>query len=201
MKRLIAANAALLAVPAMMAFTAAPAAAQDAGGDKVNTVIIYGDDECPQSTADQITVCARMDESERYRIPERLRQSDNPANESWTNRVESYETVGKFGPLSCSAIGAGGELGCTAQMIEQAYAEKAQSSNVRFSELIAEARKERLSTIDEDAAATQARVEEIERQYEERRRAQGEDAEPAELPDPGQPRVVDPADLPPPSPN
>src|SRR5690606_16959082 len=118
---------------------------------------------------------------ERYRIPERLRQSDNPANNAWANRVQAFEAVGDFGPLSCSPIGTGGELGCTAEMIEAAYAERAQSSNVRFSQLIAEERAERLSTIDADAAATQARVEELERQYDERiRRAQeGEEGEAA----------------------
>ncbi len=56
-----------------------PAAAQDQAGDKVNTVIVYGEDECPQSTGGDIVVCARMDESERYRIPEALRFSDDPA--------------------------------------------------------------------------------------------------------------------------
>jgi hypothetical protein len=59
-------------------------------------------------------------------------------------------------------------------MIEAAYAEKAGSSNVRFAELIAQARAERLSTIDEEAAATQARVEELERQYMERLRREQE---------------------------
>jgi hypothetical protein len=178
---------------AVVALAPMPAVAQDDGGDRVNTLIIYGDDECPKSEGDEIVVCARMDEGERYRIPERLRQSDDPANNAWANRVQSFETVGDFGPLSCSPIGTGGELGCTAEMIEAAYAERAQSSNVRFSQLIAEERAERLATIDEEAAATQARVEELERQYDERlRRAQeGE----AETTDPSPPPVgaVDPS--------
>jgi hypothetical protein len=182
---------------AVVALAPMPAVAQDDGGDRVNTLIIYGDDECPKSEGDEIVVCARMDEGERYRIPERLRQSDDPANNAWANRVQSFETVGDFGPLSCSPIGTGGELGCTAEMIEAAYAERAQSSNVRFSQLIAEERAERLATIDEEAAATQARVEELERQYDERlRRAQeGE----AETTDPSPPPVgaVDPSRTPP----
>lgn len=161
MNRQIAIAAALFSA----ALTAPPAAAQDIGGDKVNTLIVYGEDECPESTGDQITVCARMDESERFRIPENLRQSDSPANESWVSRVKSFEAVGNFGPLSCSPIGAGGELGCTAALIETAYAEKATSNSVRFSQLIEQARQERLSTIDAEAADTQARVEELERQY------------------------------------
>ena len=124
---------ALVAACGALAVMPAPAAAQDQGGDRVNTLIIYGDDECPPSAEGEIVVCARMDEGERYRIPERLRQSQDPANEAWASRVQSYETVGNFGPLSCTPVGAGGELGCTAEMIEAAYAERAQSSNVRFS--------------------------------------------------------------------
>jgi hypothetical protein len=45
---------------------------------------------------------------------------------------------------------------------------------VRAGELIAAAREERLATIDEEAAATQARVEELERQYLERVRKEDE---------------------------
>lgn len=149
----------------LSASLAAPVAAQDAGGDKVNTLIVFGEDSCPQSSAEEITVCARMAENERFRIPQNLRESTDPANEAWASRVESFETVGDFGALSCSAVGLGGELGCTAAMIKQAYAEKAAGSDVRFGQLIEAARAERLSTIDAEAADTQARVEVLERQY------------------------------------
>lgn len=161
---LIVAAAASLA----FAFAVTPASAQDDGGDRVNQVIIFGQDECPMSEGDTITVCARLDESERYRIPPRLRNSSSPDNEAWARRAQSFETVGRFGPMSCSAAGAGGDLGCTAQMIETAYAERAAGSDVRFSQLIEEERAERLSEIDAEAAATQARVEELERAYMER---------------------------------
>ena len=70
-----------------LALVSSPAAAQDTGEERVNTLIVYGEDECPPSTGDEITVCARLDESERYRIPESLRQSEDPANESWASRV------------------------------------------------------------------------------------------------------------------
>lgn len=181
----------LLAMPALVmggAMIAAPAAAQEDGGDQVNTLIVYGEDECPESQGDVITVCARMDESERYRIPEVLRSSDDPAYESWVGRVQRFETVGQFGVLSCSPSGLGGELGCTPQMIEAAYADRAEGNNVRFSELIAAARAERLAEIDETAAAEQARVEEIERQ-------RLQDGTPPGPPA-SEPQVVDPADIP-----
>lgn len=188
---------ALTALATGLALAAPPAAAQEQAGDKVNTVIIYGQDACPKSTGNEITVCARLDESERYRIPENLRGSDSPQNESWTNKVQSYETVGAFGPLSCTPFGAGGELGCTAKMINDAYAEKRQGSDVKFGQLIAQARSERLSTIDQESAATQARVEQAEKEYLVRQgRAQDADVQPANdksVPQPA--RVVDPNSL------
>lgn len=171
-----------------------PAAAQDAAGDRVNTVIVYGDDACPPSQGDEIVVCARMDEGERYRIPESLRFSDDPANQAWANRVKSFETVGNFGPLSCTPVGAGGELGCTAQMIAAAAEERRSGPSVRAGELISAARQERLSTIDAEAAATQARVEEIERQYMERAR-QEEAGEVAPRAPSATPVVVEPSDI------
>ena len=206
MNRLLAA-----ALPPLLAgtlFAPVPVAAQDAGdAEKYNTVIIYGEDECPVSDGDVITVCARMDESERYRIPPNLRESESPSNKAWSERVRSFETVGKSGPLSCTPIGAGGELGCTAEFINAAYAEKAESSDIRFSQLIAEERAARLSTLDADAADTQARVEELERAYMERiRREEAGEVAPRTAAQPGTAEVVDPsrltpADAPPPLPS
>ena len=143
----------------------APVAAQDDAGDKVNMVIVYGNDACPASTDDVINVCARKGEQERYRIPENLRFSDDPANTAWAERVESFEMVGAFGTMSCSPAGLGGFTGCTQQMIKAAYGEKGEAQSIRFGQLIEAARAERLSTIDEEAAETQARVEVLERAY------------------------------------
>ncbi|AOR77727.1 hypothetical protein QUC32_26520 [Novosphingobium resinovorum] len=168
----------LTAAAAALSLAVAPAAfAQDAGltdpgGEKVNQLIIYGDDPCPQSASGDITVCARKPEEERYRIPEPLRGIDQPQSEAWANKVQAYETVGRFGTQSCSPAGSGGWLGCTQQLINSAYAEKANGSEVRFSELIQAEREKRLSTIDADAAADQARVEEAEKAYFEQRQRQ-----------------------------
>jgi len=169
------------------------AAAQDDAGDKVNTVIVYGQDDCTPSTEGELTICVRMDEQERYRIPEALRQSDSPANESWATRVRSFEAVGDFGPLSCSPVGAGGELGCLTKIIEAAYAERRGGPGVRAAELIAQARGERLATIDAEAAATQARVEELERQYMERVRQEDAGEVAPAAPASATPVVVDPS--------
>ena len=159
------------ALVSALALPATPAAAQGSE-DRVNMVIVFGQDECPQSSGDEITVCARKSESERYRIPEALRGSESPQNDAWNNKVLAYEMVGKSGTLSCSPAGAGGYLGCTQQLIDKAYAEKGADPSIRFSELIAAERARRLSTIDADAAATQARVEQAEREYEARRQAE-----------------------------
>jgi len=191
-------NLALLAAAPIAAMMfAAPAAAQDSDNEKINIVDVFGQDACPESTGDVIVVCRRMDEEERYRIPEALRQSSSPQNNSWSNRVRSFETVGNFGPMSCSPVGLGGELGCTAEMIAAAYEEKRTASGVRASEIISAQRTERLSTIDAEAAATQARVEELERQYMERvAREQGEETS-APAASPARPRNVDSLAIPP----
>ena len=167
MPRLISAASAL--VPAILLF-AAPASAQGVD-EKVNQLIVYGDDACPPSTGNEITVCARKGESERYRIPEPLRESISPQNDAWTNRVIAYETIGANGPMSCSPVGSGGFTGCVGKLIDTAYAERKLDPNIRFSQLIADERARRLATIDSDAAETQARVEQIEREYAARQRA------------------------------
>lgn len=156
-------------IAAILAFSfAGPALAQDDAGDRVNMVIAYGDDEVAPCPAETICVVARLDEEDRYRIPETLRYSDDPNNTSWARRVESLEFVGDFGAMSCSPVGAAGFTGCTQKMIDAAYEARENGATARFGQLIAEARAERLATIDEDAAAEQARVEMIEREYMER---------------------------------
>jgi hypothetical protein len=145
----------------------AAAQAQDNPTEKINQLIVYGDDPCPASSDGSITVCARKDESERFRIPKPLRDNPNDSvNQGWTQRVKAYETVGAFGTNSCSPIGAGGATGCMSQLINSAYAEKKQSSDVQFGKLIEEERAKRLKTIDADTAAEQARVEVLEKEYE-----------------------------------
>src|SRR5918996_799994 len=76
-------------VPAPEAAAAAPPAGRTQGppvaDPRVNQLIIYGDDPCPQSTSDEIIVCARLPEGDRYRIPPNLRENpEDPENQSWT---------------------------------------------------------------------------------------------------------------------
>jgi hypothetical protein len=159
----------LLAAPIAAIALAGPVAAQDEAGDRVNMVIAYSEDECPEPTqADEIVVCQIVVEAERYRIPSNLRTSDSPENRSLNERFEEIRYIGEFGTMSCDPAGAGGFTGCTQKLINAAYADRAEGENVRFSQLIEAARQERLSTIDTDAAAEQERVEAIEREYLER---------------------------------
>ena len=96
MTRLLTCATALATLGLGLTLGALPASAQEAsaGDEKVNQLIIYGDDPCPVSSDHEITVCARKAESERYRIPEPLRGIDSPKSDAWTNKVQAYETVG-----------------------------------------------------------------------------------------------------------
>lgn len=164
MKRIVIAAVAVLSVWLSIV---TPAHAQDES-ERVNQLIVFGEDPCPPSSGDQITVCARKGEEERYRIPEMLRESRSPQNDAWNNRVLAYETVGKNGTLSCSPVGGGGWTGCVNQMIDTAMAERESDPSLRFAELIAEERAKRLATIDATSAEQQAEVEAEEKRYFER---------------------------------
>ncbi|WP_373487552.1 hypothetical protein, partial [Blastomonas sp.] len=165
-------RSATLAALALMSTAAfVPAMAQDAAGDKVIQRMVYGSDECaPSKNPDEIVVCVRMDEAERYRIPEKLRGDPNAiANTAWTERVRSMERVGNFGTDSCSPVGAGGFTGCTQELVRNAYAEKATGEEAVAGRLIQEERERRLSNIDQDAAAVEARQLEVEAQLDSRK--------------------------------
>jgi hypothetical protein len=110
--------AAVLVLPTLVAPT--PASAQ-----RVNEIIVYGTDPCPRSTDDEVVVCARKPESERFRIPERLRQGGSlQSRQAWANRAIAFETYGKTGINSCSPVGPGGHTGCSQQLINQAFKER-----------------------------------------------------------------------------
>lgn len=178
-------NRLFAALVATTVLSAAPLAAQDEAvtqDDDVRMSIVYGEDAAPPCPDGEICVVARLPEAERYRIPPTLRFSDDPANTAWTRRVEKLEMIGAFGTLSCSTAGAGGFTGCTQQLINQAYGDRAEGAEVRFGELIAAARAERLATIDSAAAEEQARVEAIEREYMERLERERGEATPGETP-------------------
>jgi len=118
-----------LLLAAVMTATAAPAFAADpppSEPNKITTLVVYGDDPCPRSNDEEIVVCAREPESERYRIPKKLRRAKpDAAQRSWGDRVQVLEMVGRQGtPNSCSPIGSNGQSGCMAQFLRQAREER-----------------------------------------------------------------------------
>ena len=145
---------ALLAAAALAGLSAAPAAAQSAGPDdvRVNQLIVYGSDPCPKSTDEEIIVCARRPEGDRYRIPENLRGNPNdPANRTWTDRAIELSYEGRTGIGSCTPVGPGGGIGCFNQLVDQARAERRDGEN--WVGMVEAARRERLSRIDAEAEA------------------------------------------------
>lgn len=156
-----------IVISTLLLTAAGPAFAQDEvgpGGERINQLIIYGDDVCPESSDDEIIVCARLDESDRYRIPANLRSDpNNLKGEAWSQRVRAYESVAASGTLSCSPSGAGGFTGCGLAEINKAYAEKAQDPGISFGLLVAEARRKRLEGIDAEAEEVEERVKQFEK--------------------------------------
>lgn len=138
--------------------------AMQPGDEKINQLIIYGDDKCPESNGDEIVVCARMGEADRYRFPSSLRNDPNdPRNQAMSERIKSYEYVAASGTMSCSPSGAGGFTGCGLAEINKAYAEKAQDPGITFGRLIAAERAKRMAGIDAEAAEVETRVTEFEK--------------------------------------
>jgi hypothetical protein len=105
---------------AAVALVPAPAGAQ-AGQERIRHIIVYGRDPCPRAAgADEVVICGRRAETERYRIPEELRDDaarDDPEGTSWAARAEALEYVGRTGIQSCSTVGPGGVSGCWNELV------------------------------------------------------------------------------------
>lgn len=146
-------------VPVPGAAQTQAAAPERAGPDdvRVNQLIIYGDDPCPESRdPNEITVCARLPDADRYRVPPSLRDNPNaPGNNSWANRATELSYVGRTGTDSCSTVGGGGFTGCFNQILSQARAERRAAGDVNFTRMIEEARARRDQRIQEQAQAAE----------------------------------------------
>jgi len=127
---------------------------------KVKQVFVYGDDPCPPSASDEIVVCARLPNNDRYRIPKELRDDPYaPQNQSWVNRARSLETVGASGIDSCSPAGAGGWTGCFQKLAQAAREErKTTLGEATWTAAIEKARAERMSKVDADSEKIEAAV-------------------------------------------
>ena len=116
---------------APLAFAAAPALAQNAPQNGV--LVIYGSDRCPtDSDGNEIVVCVRRSEAERFRIPQELRDPTiDPTNQSWAVRQQgALEAVGTgTGMNSCSPVGPGGVASCSTREYTRARGERRQQRN------------------------------------------------------------------------
>jgi hypothetical protein len=121
--RAVASLAVLAAMSAPTAAQQRTAAARPA--EKIRQVVVYGRDPCPRGSGDEIVICARRPNSDRYRIPGAMRNR-TPARggTSWAARARSFEYVGRTGVQSCSTVGPGGHTGCWEQMMRTAREER-----------------------------------------------------------------------------
>lgn len=110
-----------LAAATLAAGLMATSAPAQTDNRRVAQIIVYGNDPCPRVTGgDDIVVCARRPERERYRIPEVFREGQRLRDgESWAARAESVEDEGEAGIGSCSAVGPAGFTGCWEEMMRQ----------------------------------------------------------------------------------
>jgi hypothetical protein len=101
----------------------APAHAQDQ-----RVIVVYGNDPCPVAKeGEEIIVCPRRPESERYRLPKRFREQEvapGNANESWAVRSEALNEASPTGISKCSTVGPAGWTGCYAQFLREAQADR-----------------------------------------------------------------------------
>ncbi len=103
-----------------------PALAQEPD-ERINALVVYGNDACPQSDDGTIIVCARKPENDRYRIPKELRKKEavTVGAPGWASNVQSLEAAGRvLMPNSCSPVGTNGFTGCSLAMLSQWYAER-----------------------------------------------------------------------------
>lgn len=129
--------------------------------ERVRQVIVYGDDPCPQGNGDEIVVCGRQEEKERYRIPKEVREAPDfgsTKNETWSNRVKSIEYVGRDGTESCTPSGLGGTTGCFTQIAAKAKAERRMTGDKSWADQVAAERERRLSGIDAESQDIEDRV-------------------------------------------
>ena len=93
--------------------------------EREESLVVYGDDPCPEARGDEVVICARRPEDDRYRIPEALRRSSAPPELGGITRVEALEESQRdTRPGSCSVVGSFGHTGCTQELVRQWYADR-----------------------------------------------------------------------------
>lgn len=118
-----------VAASALLASPAAALAGQEGDGappGRERSAVVYGDDPCPEpADEEEVVVCARRPEEERYRIPAPLRREGQRTEASWGARVEAIEDAQRDSrPGSCSVVGSFGQTGCLQEMLRRWFAER-----------------------------------------------------------------------------
>ena len=128
--------AALMSLPAVAIAQTAPASTSEVkqaeSGKppaRIRNVQLTASEKCPEAVGDEVVVCSVIVDP--YRIPKALRNppKKDAASQSWVNRAATMDEVGRRAgglPDTCSPVGSGGQTGCTAQMLQQSAAEKAE---------------------------------------------------------------------------
>lgn len=128
--------------------------------DRVDQLIVYDDADCPRDTDDTIASCIVVTGESPYRNPATLRPSAGRAEVTALERSRILlQPVSGVG--SCSASGAGSIYGCAGQAYGDWKAERAERDEVRYGDLIAQARARRLALIDAEATDEQTAVDEL----------------------------------------
>jgi hypothetical protein len=109
------------AAPVRSTLKPAPVIA-DSTQPRQRMVTVFGTEPCPKPTSkDEVVVCARLPESEIYRIPKRLREAQNRVSPFQANRnlLLGDSSGGAGGAIgSCSVVGGSGIIGCTRKDID-----------------------------------------------------------------------------------
>lgn len=100
-----------------------PAPGGDTSQPRQRLVTVFGTEECPKPTSpDEVVVCARLPDSEIYRIPKQLRAANDQRTSPFQanrNLLLGDASGGAGGSIgSCSVVGAGGSIGCNRQQVD-----------------------------------------------------------------------------------
>ena len=118
-------KAGLLIGAAMLLIAADQPGTPEPVPQRSSTLVVFGADPCPKADGEEIVVCARRPESERFRIPKRLRDQAETGSQSWGSRVATLDEEQRFTrPDSCSPVGSFGQTGCIAAALRQWLADR-----------------------------------------------------------------------------
>ena len=109
---------------------AAPADAQR----RQRVIEVFGNDRCPEGGTDEIVICKRLGEDERYRIPTQFREPTAADATTQEARVNEMVAAGRTGADSCSPVGPTGFTGCFVQQVRNNRAEKRDERRARQAE-------------------------------------------------------------------